>query len=184
MLRPVLVGMILSLSGVSNMKTTLFLLLLIPTFPCWALYECPAHDRVVLSSAPCDTTFSSYQREPKISSVLLTLGKNGSYNISGTVQGVQVFYVVDTGASLTSISARVAAAAGISNCIGFAIVNTANGAVRACRAVVSEIVFGSFRVSGVLVNVMPNMEFDVLLGNDVLRQFKISHHKGVMLISR
>lgn len=169
------------------MKTMLFLLLLIPTFSCWALYECPVHDRIVLSSAPCDTTFSSYQSDSSrsiTSSVLLALGKNGSYNISGTVQGVPVFHMVDTGASLTSISARVAAAAGITNCISFVIVNTANGAVRACRAVVSEIVFGSFRVSGVLVNVMPNMKFDVLLGNDVLRQFKISHHKGVMLISR
>jgi|SRR3989338_2242799 len=165
------------------MKTLLFLLLLLPSL-CWALYECPVNDRIVLSSAPCDTTFSSYQPEPKTSSVLLTLGKNGSYNISGTVQGVPVSHLVDTGASLTSISGRVAAAAGISNCIGFATVNTANGVVRACRVLASEIVFGSFRVSGVLVNVMPNMKFDVLLGNDVLRQFRISHYKGGMLISR
>lgn len=166
------------------MKTMLFLLLLLPSLPCWALYECSVHDRIVLSSVPCDTTFPIYQPELKTSIVLLTLGKNGSYNISGTVQGVPVSHLVDTGASLTSISARVAAAAGITNCIGFATVNTANGSVRACRALVSEIVFGSFRVSGVFVNVMPNMKFDVLLGNDVLRQFKISHHKGVMLISR
>lgn len=165
------------------MKTLLFLLLLLPS-PCWALYQCLVHDRIVLSSAPCDTIFSSNSSESKTSSVLLTLDKNGGYSIPGTVQGVPVSHLVDTGASLTSISARVAAAAGISNCIGFTTVNTANGAVRACRAVASEIVFGSFRVSGVLVNVMPNMKFDVLLGNNVLRQFRISHYKGGMLISR
>ena len=39
------------------MKKIVFLLLVLLPLPCAALHECRESGRVILSSAPCDTTF-------------------------------------------------------------------------------------------------------------------------------
>lgn len=166
-------------------KLVLFFVLLSASFPCVAVYECWDRGRMVLSSAPCDTGFpppwfSLYSAQ--ITSVRIPM-ENNAYRISGTVQGVPVVHLVDTGATHTAINKRVATAAGIT-CQSAGVSRTANGTVGVCISVASEITFGGMKVKNVVVTVMPNMSQDVLLGMNVLEQFKISQGTGFMQISR
>lgn len=164
-------------------KTILLFVLALPSSPSWALYECPEHGRLYLSSAPCDTTFvplSRYFSAPPASvprqsfgvpadSVTLQLDSRNRYMMDGTVQGVPVSYTVDTGAGTTSISSRVASAAGITTCIGKINAITANGTLPACVAIAPRITFGPFAMNNVQVTVMPDMDLDALLGMDALK---------------
>lgn len=138
----------------------------------------------MIQSAPCDTGFPPpwFSGPVQNSSVRIPL-VNSSYKISGTVQGVPVVHVIDTGATQTAINNRVAAAAGIV-CQSAGISHTANGSVKTCRSMASEIDFGGMVVKNVLVSVMPNMSADVLLGMNVLEQFKINQGSGFMQISK
>lgn len=108
--------------------------------------------------------------------------RNGNYFVSGSVGGYPVDFVVDTGASITSISKQAAATAGINECrmVKF---NTANGEVAGCVAIVSAITFGNFHVGNVDVAVMPNMA-GALLGMNVLSQFKMEQRGSMLRISK
>lgn len=165
-------------------KIFLFFLLLMSSFSCAAFYECWERGRLVVQSAPCDTGFLPpwFSGSVQNSSVRIPLANN-SYKISGTVQGVPVVHLVDTGATHTAINKRVATVAGIV-CQSAGISGTANGTVKTCISTASEITFGGMVVKNVLVSVMPNMSDDVLLGMNVLEQFKINQGSGFMQISR
>jgi len=166
------------------MKELLLLLLLGASFPCFAAYECWERGRLFIQSAPCDTGFPPpwFSGTVQSSSVRIPL-ENNAYRISGTVQGVPVVHLVDTGATHTAINKRVATAAGIV-CQSAGISSTANGTVNTCISVVSEMTFGGMSVRNVTVTVMPDMSQDVLLGMNVLAQYKINQGAGFMQISR
>jgi len=108
--------------------------------------------------------------------------RNGNYLVSGSVSGYPVNFMVDTGASITSISSQTASVAGINGCRS-AKFNTANGEVVACVATAPAITFGRFQLSNVDVAIMPNMT-GALLGMNVLSQFKMEQRGSMMRISR
>jgi len=108
--------------------------------------------------------------------------RDGHYFSSGTINGTPVVFMIDTGATIVSISSGIAARAGIRKCTPRQV-TTANGQVDACAAKVPELTFGSFRFTQVDVMVMPNMPGDALLGMNVLRNFRIEQAGKVMRIS-
>lgn len=114
--------------------------------------------------------------------VILRQGRNGNYFVSGSVNGYTVNFMVDTGASLTTISKQTAAAAGIQSSCTPRSFHTANGEVIGCVATIHEITFDKFRLVNVDVAVMPNMQ-GALLGMNVLGQFKMQQQGNVMRIS-
>lgn len=107
--------------------------------------------------------------------------RDGHYFSSGTINGTPVVFMIDTGATIVSISSGIAARAGIRKCTPRQV-TTANGQVDACAAKVPELTFGSFRFTQVDVMVMPNMPGDALLGMNVLRNFRIEQAGKVMRI--
>jgi aspartyl protease family protein len=112
----------------------------------------------------------------------LRRGRSGNYFVSGSIGEHPVNFIVDTGASITSISKQAASIAGISGCRSRKF-NTANGEVIGCVATAPMIAFGNFRLSNVEVAVMPNMN-GALLGMNVLNQFKMEQHGSVMRITK
>ncbi|MBK7490826.1 MAG: retroviral-like aspartic protease family protein [Nitrosomonas sp.] len=107
--------------------------------------------------------------------------RDGHYFSSGTINGTPVVFMIDTGATIVSISSEIAARAGIRKCTPRQV-TTANGQADACAAKVPELTFGSFRFTQVDVMVMPNMPGDALLGMNVLRNFRIEQAGKVMRI--
>lgn len=108
--------------------------------------------------------------------------RDGHYFSSGTVNGIPVVFMIDTGATTVSISTEIASRAGIQKCTPQQTA-TANGKVNACKAIVPEVAFGKFRLHNVEVMVMPNMPANALLGMNVLRNFHIEQIDQIMRIS-
>jgi clan AA aspartic protease (TIGR02281 family) len=169
------------------MKHLLFILILLPGASWATTYKCVDEGRVTYSTKPCgdNAQVMPYTDNQAISQgkLVLSLDMNHSYRTPGTVNGKPVSFVVDTGASGTAISQRVAQAAGVNGCIGEVISYTANGVVKICKVTVPEITFGEFRVKNLVVVIMPNMPVDALLGMDVLGRLKIHQENGVLYIS-
>jgi iron donor protein CyaY len=107
---------------------------------------------------------------------------NGHFYLPGTVENVPVTFMVDTGASVTSISRDIARQAGIRNCKEVQF-QTANGTATGCIALVPRMTLGNFELQNITVAVMPNMETN-LLGANVLRNFQVSQSDSSMLIGR
>jgi clan AA aspartic protease (TIGR02281 family) len=107
---------------------------------------------------------------------------NGHFYVPGSVSNVPVTFMVDTGASVTSISSDIARQASISNCKEVQF-QTANGAATGCIALVPNMTLGNFTLQNITVAVMPNLETN-LLGANVLRNFQVSQSDSLMLIGR
>jgi len=107
---------------------------------------------------------------------------NGHFYLPGTIDAIPVTFMVDTGASVTSISSELARQTGIRNCKEVQF-QTANGATTGCIALVPRMTLGNFVLENITVAVMPNLETN-LLGANVLRNFQVSQNDNNMLIGR
>ncbi len=170
------------------MKRLLCILLLLPAISYAATYKCVDQEgKVTYSSNPCGKQAQEMHfhddHVPQEAKLVVHMDASHSYRTSGTVNGKSVTFVIDTGASRTSISQEVAEAAGIKECTRASVSATAGGLVRTCVAKVSEITFGSFHVYSTEVVVMPNLPVDALLGMDILGRMKIQQEFEVLSIS-
>jgi clan AA aspartic protease (TIGR02281 family) len=107
---------------------------------------------------------------------------NGHFYLPGTINDIPVSFMVDTGASVTSISSDLARQADIRNCKEMQF-QTANGNATGCIALVPRMTLGNFVLENITVAVMPNLETN-LLGSNVLRNFQVRQNDSSMLISR
>lgn len=107
----------------------------------------------------------------------------GHYAVNGSISSTPLRFMLDTGATVTSVSNDFALRARIPSCRP-TTANTANGVTNACMARVPEITFGNFRVTDVDVMILPRLAGnEALLGMNVLRHFSIEQRGGVMRIS-
>ena len=107
---------------------------------------------------------------------------NGHFYLPSTINTVPVTFMVDTGATVTSISSELARQTGIRNCKEVQF-QTANGSATGCIALVPHMTLGNFVLENITVAVMPNLETN-LLGANVLRNFQVSQSDSSMLIGR
>ncbi len=116
------------------------------------------------------------------SSLVLEQGIGGHYFLDGEVNGIPVQFVVDTGASVVSLPSSVASAANIV-CKGDRVMmQTANGSILVCTAVIAKLKFGSFLVKDVAAAIVPNLA-QPLFGMNILQQFNITQDDNKMKIS-
>lgn len=171
------------------MQYVLAALFLLPAVSSAATYyKCVTEKgRVVYSGTPCgaNAEVKHFKDDHALTGgkLQLVMGSDHSYHVDGSVGRLPVSFVVDTGATNTAISQRVAAAAGLGPCIGEGRVATANGMARICIVTVPELTFGEFHVRDLRVGVMPNLPVDALLGMDVLGRLKIRQENNVLYIS-
>lgn len=135
------------------------------------------------SMAPDDAGGAGRRNDASGDMLVLRLDEHHSYRTAGTVNGAPVTFVVDTGASGTTISQAVADAAGVTSCDPMGLAATANGTVERCTATVPELTFGKFHVKNLAISILPNMPVDGLLGMDVLSRLKMRQEDGVLYIS-
>lgn len=107
---------------------------------------------------------------------------DGHYYAAGYVNGMPIVFMVDTGATLTSLSQEMAHKSGIYSCATRTF-NTANGSVQGCVAKAPKIQIGGFVLRDFEVAIMPNLPTDALLGMNLLRMFRLEQQSGVMRIS-
>ncbi len=107
---------------------------------------------------------------------------NGHFYLPGSIAGVPVTFMLDTGASVTSITSEIAREAGVHNCKEIQF-QTANGSATGCIALVPQMTLGNFTLKNITVAVMPNMETN-LLGANVLRNFRVGQDEDTLLVGR
>ncbi|OIR14620.1 aspartyl protease [mine drainage metagenome] len=173
-------GLILTLTGLAST--------LLPSEVMAAVYKCDDHGKVTYSGTKCASNaqvLSSASDQPinEHGSLTLYLNAHHSFTTQGSINDLPVTFVVDTGASVTTISERAAIRAGIKSCTGAGLVATGNGVVRTCSVTIPRLSFGTFHLNDVTVNILPSLSVDALLGMNVLRRMKINQQEDVMFIS-
>ncbi len=162
--------------------------ILLPSELMAAVYKCDDHGKVTYSGTKCAENaqvLSSANDQPinEHGNLTLYLNAHHSFTTQGSINDLPVTFVVDTGASVTTISERVARNAGIKSCTGAGLVATGNGVVRTCSVTIPRLSFGTFHLNDVTVNILPSLTVDALLGMNVLRRMKINQQEDVMFIS-
>ena len=117
------------------------------------------------------------------SELVLKRSGNGHYVFPGTINGQPVTFLLDTGATLVSVPAHLAAELGLRAGAHQQSI-TANGTVATRATRLDELAFGPFVLSGVPASINPGMADDqVLLGMSVLKYLEFTQ-RGDSLILR
>lgn len=106
---------------------------------------------------------------------------NGHYFMDGKINGKDLTFVVDTGASTVALPRSIAFLAHIS-CNEQVQMRTAGGLTIGCTAVISKLRFGPFMMKDVPAVIVPNLD-QPLLGMNVLNQLKMEQSDGEMRLS-
>ena len=114
----------------------------------------------------------------------ITLQRNvyGHYVSNGTINGHEVTFLVDTGATDVAIPEAIADELGLRKGYGF-YVSTANGNARAYRTRLDSVAIGGIRRLDINATILTNMAGDeVLLGMNFLKHFEITQKDGTLTI--
>jgi len=100
----------------------------------------------------------------------ISLAPDGHYWVRAQVNGVPAAFLVDTGATLTTLNTDTAAAAGLEPRRGGIpiMLQTANGTVSAEVATIDELTFGNVTARGLDAAIAPNIGRTNVLGMNVL----------------
>ena len=109
----------------------------------------------------------------------LVLGeaRDGHYYARGTINGYEVRFMVDTGATSVALSEALAREIGLpfgAKTQG----NTANGVTEQWLTTIDEIAIAGVTLRRVPAAILPNMDEDVLLGMSFLRHFDWQQRNG------
>ena len=117
--------------------------------------------------------------------VVLSAGSGGHYITPGQINGRTVQLVVDTGASMVSLSVGDAERVGLNYRAGQAVrMSTANGVVPGWRLQLASVRIGDVVVYDVDAIVSAGAMPYVLLGNSFLGRFQMTQNNGQMVLEK
>ena len=124
-----------------------------------------------------------YMASDGTAEVHLQQNRHGHYLTRGDINGQEVTFLLDTGATQVSIPQRVAAKLNLSK-FGSYRVQTANGSVFVYQTTIDELRIGNIFLYNVAANINPAMQSDeILLGMSALKQVEF-RQTGKQLILR
>ena len=103
------------------------------------------------------------------------------YFVGGAVNGIAVRFLVDTGASTTSVPAAAAVDMRLADCRPIEL-RTANGVARGCATRADAVDVGPFRLVDTPVVVAERLD-EALLGMSFLQHFDIAQRDGRLILS-
>lgn len=167
-----------------------FLLLFFPVFALAGVNKCVNDGKVVYSELPCVSGAVVYNADRvsvadgSVRTATASRGADGTFSLMGVVNGQPVNFMLDTGASFTTISGDLAYRLGVRSCVPAGVFKTGNGNSAYCRITLSRLSVAGFNFVNVSVAVSPAMSTDALFGNDLLSHFLVIQKNGVMTLSR
>lgn len=110
--------------------------------------------------------------------------RDGHFWLSATVNGVPAQFLVDTGATLTAVSAEIAETAGLSPRGGGlpVIMQTANGAIAAEMTSIDELRFGNVAARGLDAIIAPGLGRTNVMGMNLLSRLASWRVEGETMI--
>lgn len=119
------------------------------------------------------------------STVTLAANSQGHFLSAGQINGAAVEFVVDTGATLVSLSAKDARRIGINHLDGKPVLmRTANGTTRAYQVKLDTVRVGDITLNSVDAVVLENQDMPVLLGMSFLNRTDMRREGQKMVITR
>ncbi len=117
-------------------------------------------------------------------SVQLKQNRQGHYLANGRINGVEVTFLLDTGATDVAIPETVARAAGLAP--GYrGTAATANGAVEVFSARINQLELGNIVLNDVSASITPSMPGNtILLGMSALRQIEFTQRGDVLTLKQ
>jgi aspartyl protease family protein len=110
-------------------------------------------------------------------------GPKGHFFIQGEVNGKEVFFMVDTGASAVVLPKSLADRIGLSGGDKTGVVNTAAGPVTVSRVVIDSLVLGPIRLAKVDAAINPSDPSGLaLLGMSALQQVQMTQEGGRLIL--
>ncbi|PKH05079.1 TIGR02281 family clan AA aspartic protease [Moritella sp. Urea-trap-13] len=115
--------------------------------------------------------------------VMLQQNRAGHYVTNGYINGYQVKFLLDTGATQVSIPAKVAEQIGLD--AGYSqSVNTANGVIEVFSTHLDSLSVGELTLYDLSANINPYMQGDtILLGMNALKQVKLVQQGKTLTLS-
>jgi len=170
----------------------IFLMLLVFPFCSFAqVFKCENSGSITYTSVPCSSGSTSYDSSRLSGSDIVSDGEivvyknaSGVFPVSVNILGRPFEMLVDTGATYTSVSARVGSFLGINSCAPEGTVGTFNGQSAYCSVTVDSLSIGVMQFSNIPLKVFPTLSFDGVLGNDFLSRFDITSANGIMRLKR
>jgi len=165
-------------------------ILALPCAGAWAasVYKCKNQQgNFIYQESPCKqdaqaiVSWGAAEMQQLDGVLILKQRGNGHYFLEASVNDRTLTFLVDTGASGISLPMSFALSVKI-NCRNKIYMQTANGVVEACTAIVPKLKFGPFTLTDVPAVVSNNLS-QPLFGMNVLQQFKVEQNNGEMRIS-
>ena len=117
--------------------------------------------------------------------IVLPVGSGGHFMSPGKINGREVNFMVDTGATMIALAVADAERIGLNYKSGQAMqANTANGVSQAWHVKLGSVRIGDVEVRDVDAAVVPQGMPFVLLGNSFLNRFKMQRDAGQMTLER
>lgn len=108
-------------------------------------------------------------------------GLHHQYYVDGAINGVDVRFLVDTGASQVAVPAALARDAGLEP-RGTYIARTANGDVQVAATRIAHLVVGGFELRNIEASINPTMDDDlVLLGMSAIKYLRLSQEGDTII---
>jgi len=172
------------------MKKAIIPFLFLPVFCHAGVFKCKTESgQVTYSEEPCAVGALPYQADQvsiggSSQYASFVRGNDGVFKAAGSVNSQPVEFVIDTGASVTTLSGDIASRLGLTNCVDMGVAHTANGQTTICRVTLSRLTVAGFNFANIQVAVSPNMRGAGLLGNDLLKQFNVNLQGNLLTLSR
>lgn len=116
----------------------------------------------------------------------IPVAPDGHYWVRAEINGSPAAFMIDTGATLTTLNEDTAEAAGLQPRVGGVplMIETANGVITAKSATVDELTFGNVQARGLDVAIAPNIGRTNVLGMNLLsRLHSWRVEQGTMILS-
>lgn len=113
--------------------------------------------------------------------LLIPADRQGHYHVSGTINDKPVSFMLDTGATIVAIPSNLAEQIPLEGQYPVSI-ETASGQVSGMLTRVDKLSFGPFELRNVKAVIVPGDKQVVLMGMNVLKEFRINQEKGRLLI--
>ncbi len=114
--------------------------------------------------------------------VQLVRNRADQYNAIGNINGKEVHFLVDTGASDVAISQQLADKLGIKK-LAPTIASTANGDTQAWLARLESVSLGEIKIMDVAAIILPKqLDNKALLGMTFLKELELIHRDGILTL--